>query len=444
VTVPRTVWWKRTATVNTVIAIVLFIVAFATYFSGNETTAFHPDESRWLNRAHYIGDVLDPFGPTWNDQYLSRGQPPIGSYVMGIGLLLQGRDLDTNLAWDFRRSDQFNRANGMFPQQGDWMAGRRTNNVIGALAVVVVFFIATRLTNQIGGVVASLLLIINPLQSWHNRLALADTALTLTLALLMLCSIQLVRRPGWGWAIAAGVLIGIGGANKFTPISLCAPLALLGAIMLVRDWRASRQLDSRLLAGWRGWPPFTHLGWMLLSTPIVAGATFVLVYPYLWPDPIGRTLKLLEFRTAEMTSQNAIDPSRAIANPIEAAQRTWTFLGHRWSGTREFFRLIGLPDVGHALSQLDVWLALVGLVVLAWLAWRKGLQSPHLIVWLLIVTEIATIIVSMKTDFERYYLPIVLGFVVASGVAVGFLSDKIMERMRTRSVRKPVARHEAA
>jgi hypothetical protein len=47
----------------------------------------------------------------------------------------------------------------------------------------------------------------------------------------------------------------------------------------------------------------------------------------------------------------------------------------------------------------------------------------------------------MKTDFERYYLPIVLGFVVASGVAVGFLADAIwnvIDRRRT------LARREAS
>ncbi|MGI8485086.1 MAG: glycosyltransferase family 39 protein [Thermomicrobiales bacterium] len=425
-------WWQRPATIRAIIAVALFVGAFITYYSGDATTNFHPDESRWLNRAHYIEDVLDPFGPTWNDQYLTRGQPPVGSYMMGIGLLLQGRDLDTNLAWDFRRTNQFNIDNGMYPVHGDLLAGRRTNNVIGALAVVMVFLIVTQLSNMVGGIAASLLLMANPLQSWHNRLALADTTLTLTLALIFFCSILLFRRPSWFMAIVIGILIGIGGANKLTPLSLCAPVMVIGVFMLIRSWRAGRKLQRASLAGWRDLPPFDHLGWMLSAIPFVAGATFVLVYPYLWPDPIGRTLKLLDFRTAEMANQGVINPGLKVSGPIQAIDRTWTFLGNRWSGTQEFLRTVGLPGLGHALSQLDVWLAMIGLLILAYLAFRKGIQSPHFIVLILILTETATIIVTMKTDFERYYLPIVLGFVVASGVAIGFVVDKIVTRVQRR------------
>lgn len=427
-------WWTRRSSIKVIVALALFIGALFTYYSGDATTNFHPDESRWLNRAHYIEDVIDPFGSTWNDQYLTRGQPPVGSYVMGIGLLFQGRDLDTNLAWDFRRTNEFNIANGMYPEHDDLMAGRVTNNVLGALAVVVVFLVVTNLTNMVGGVGASLMLIANPLQNWHNRLALADTSLTLTLALILLCSIHLVRRPSWLKAALVGVLIGIGGANKLTPMSLCAPLAALGVSFLIRSWWSGRKVDNASLAGWKGLPPLNHLGWMLLSIPFTTGATFVLIYPYLWPDPIGRTLKLLKFRTGEMANQALLNPGLKVDGPVDAVRRTWSFLGDRWSGTQEFLRTVGLPGLGAALSQLDVWLAMTGLLILAVLAVRKGMQSPHLIVFLVIVTETATIIVTMKTDFERYYLPIVLGLVVASGVAIGFLGDAIwnvIDRRRT-------------
>ncbi|MGB3327747.1 MAG: glycosyltransferase family 39 protein, partial [Thermomicrobiales bacterium] len=237
-------WWQDRRLWHGLIAVVLFATAFGVYLHGDETTAFHPDESRWLNRAHYFADLIDPFGPTWEDQYLTRGQPPVGSYVMGIGLMLQGRGPDTNLAWDFRRGNAFNVSEGMYPSDADMQAGRRTNNVLGALAVVAVFFIVTNLTNAAGGIGAAVLLIANPLQSWHNRLALADTTLTLTLALLLLTLVHLMRRPRWSLAILAGVLVGLGGANKFTPLALAVPLAGLGFLMLVQSWWAGRSLRT--------------------------------------------------------------------------------------------------------------------------------------------------------------------------------------------------------
>ena len=46
-----------------------------------------------------------------------------------------------------------------------------------------------------------------------------------------------------------------------------------------------------------------RLGLMLVAVPAIAVATFVASYPYLWPDPVGRTEKLFEFRVREMRSQ---------------------------------------------------------------------------------------------------------------------------------------------
>lgn len=443
-------WWRRNIVQNSVIALVLLVLAFSWYQSGNESTDFHKDESRWLNRAHFITDLFDPFGPNWEDQYLTRGQPPVGSYVMGLGLWLQGKGLDTNLAWDFRQPDSFNQLNGMCAGDSDgtayeaavaagvdvggsnlcphtdiMLAGRRTNNALGAIAVVVVFFIVSRLSNRVGGVFASLLLIINPLQTWHNRLALADTTLTLTLALLILCAMHLVRRPSWWWAVAVGVLIGLGGANKFTPMALAGPLGLLGAYFLIRGWLDNRKLRAPGVSWWLGFPRPNHLGWMLVSTPFIALATFVAVNPFLWRDPIGNMRTLIRFRTDEMSNQAVISPQFRVDSPWEAVQRTWTRLGGTWSGTQEFFHQINLDDVGSVLAGLDVWLAAIGFVVLLVIAVRKGMQSAPVVVLLLILTEVATIIASMRTDFERYYLPIVLGFVILAGSAVGTFVQQI-------------------
>ncbi|HEU0163599.1 MAG TPA: hypothetical protein VFQ54_01070, partial [Thermomicrobiales bacterium] len=172
-------------------------------------------------------------------------------------------------------------------------------------------------------------------------------------------------------------------------------------------------------SGWRSLPPLTHLSWMLMSTPITALATFVAVYPYLWQDPIGRIRTLINFRESEMANQSVISPQFNVTGTLDAFQRTWNNLHARWSGTRSFLTWIGLPDAGRWFESFDVLLGLVGLAVLLYLGLRKGIQSPQLIVLILIVTEILTVEFSLKTDFERYYLPIVLGFVIAGGSAFG-------------------------
>ncbi|MBA2276982.1 MAG: glycosyltransferase family 39 protein [Chloroflexia bacterium] len=421
------------------LALCLFIAACVSYFSEIDESQFHPDESRWLNRAHYIADVLDPFGPTWNDQYLTRGQPPIGSYVMGLGLLAQGRDLDTNRAFDFRRSFEFNRANGMLPERADLEAGRRTNAFLGALTVLVVYVVGRRLTNPVGGIAGAVLLIAHPLVIWHNSLALADTTLLLTLALLLYAACRLADRPSWGWAVTLGVLVGIGGANKLTPLALLAPLILIGIILLGRDWFA--RLGVRRATGSEvgRLPSPGHPGWMLLATPIIAGITFVAVYPYLWQQPIWRTLRLIEFRRQENDGQAVLFPRFQVDGPLDAMDRTWIKLGSQWSSTEQLLLWAKLDPIAGPLSTLDLWLALLGLVALVAFAIRTGIQSRATLVLALTVTQTATILLSMRADFERYYLPIVLGSTIYAGFIVGFGASRVaglvgrLRRVRARS-----------
>lgn len=413
----------RERLVPALLAVVVFVIAFLHFNSGVTTTAFHPDESRWINRAHYLEDLLDPFGTTWNDQYLTRGQPPMGSYVMGAGLLAQGRDLDTNRAWEYRRSGEWNVQNGMYPTQDDLHTGRRTNAFLGALAVAVTFLAVRLLSNTAGGLVGAAVLTFHPLQAWHNRLALADTTLTLTLAALVLTLILLVRRPGWFKALAVGILIGLGGANKLTPMALAFVIAGAGGVLLLwAIWRnAQLRLDGE--PWYRLIPGIQHLSWMLISAPIVAGATFVAIYPYLWTNPISNTLRVLDFRQNEMDVQARLYPQFAVETTGEAIQKTWTSLADRWSATEWLLRQVGLDRLATALSPLDLVLAMIGVVLVAILAAQMPFRSGHLLVGLILIVQVATIVLAMRTDFERYYLPIVLATAVFAGAGVGIASQ---------------------
>jgi len=413
----------RERLVPALLAVVVFVIAFLHFNSGVTTTAFHPDESRWINRAHYLEDLLDPFGTTWNDQYLTRGQPPMGSYVMGAGLLAQGRDLDTNRAWEYRRSGEWNVQNGMYPTQDDLHTGRRTNVFLGALAVAVTFLAVRLLSNTAGGLVGAAVLTFHPLQAWHNRLALADTTLTLTLAALVLTLILLVRRPGWFKALAVGILIGLGGANKLTPMALAFVIAGAGGVLLLwAIWRnAQLRLDGE--PWYRLIPGIQHLSWMLISAPIVAGATFVAIYPYLWTNPISNTLRVLDFRQNEMDVQARLYPQFAVETTGEAIQKTWTSLADRWSATEWLLRQVGLDRLATALSPLDLVLAMIGVVLVAILAAQMPFRSGHLLVGLILIVQVATIVLAMRTDFERYYLPIVLATAVFAGAGVGIASQ---------------------
>lgn len=418
----------RAKRVDLIAVVLIFLVGFGWYLSGIDSQDYHLDESRWINRAHFIEDILDPFGPTWNHQYLSRGQPPIGSYSIGMGLLVQGRDTETNPAYDFRRPWEWNEEYGTLPSNNDLMAARRWNAFLGALSGSVLYLVVRQLTNAAGGITAAVFYLANPLEIWYNRIALADSTLTLTLALLFLATIHFMRKPRWWLAIAIGILIGLGGGNKFTPLALAVPMAGVGGLLWLRAWWFRRQHPQlRSTSFWR-LPAFSDMSWMLMSTPFVALATFIVTFPYLWPDPIRRTMYMLNFRQREMDNQYRLNPHFQTNSPWESVRMTYDTLGNTWSSTLQMFRWLQLDRVGDILSSTDLLLAMAGVALLTIVGIRKGLRSAELMVAGLIIFQMATILLSMRVAFERYYLPIMFGEFVAIGCTVGYLTSRFFHR----------------
>ena len=193
--------------------LLLFTILMAVSLSQNlahvAITPFHPDETRWLNRGRYIQEVLTPRSVTWSDHFLTRGQPPGGSYLMGLGLLAQGRPLEPNQIWHFAFDDLWNVHHGNMPTQVDLSAGRRTNAIVGAFAVGIVYLLGRWLTTRLGGVVGAVMLAFHPLMIQLSSQALADTFLVLVLALTALAACWLAYRPTWPRALLLGALLGL-------------------------------------------------------------------------------------------------------------------------------------------------------------------------------------------------------------------------------------------
>jgi len=98
----------------------------------------------------------------------------MASYFMGAGLLLQGRDLTTNGVWNFSYDREWNIENGNMAARADLAVGRRTNAVLRALTVLLVYVIGKGISNRAGGVIGGLHLIIHPLMSLVSARAMSD------------------------------------------------------------------------------------------------------------------------------------------------------------------------------------------------------------------------------------------------------------------------------
>ncbi len=402
----------------------LFVLALIQCLGRETTTPFHPDEARWLSRAHFISELKDPFGPTWSDYYVTRGQPPLGSYLMGIGLLVQGRDTVTNAVWDFGYDEEWNSFNKAMPVAEDLLAGRRTNAVVAALVVVAVYLIGIRIGSPVGAALGALFLAFHPLHIHLGSQALSDQLLCLLLALAFLSAFWLGKRPALGRAILLGVLLGLGGATKLSPFLLSVPLAGLGAVCLFGQFRSH---------GYRMWGHRTaRLGSLLLIQPLIAFASFVAVSPFLWPDPFGRTYALFEFRRIEMVGQGTNWPSVAVASPMAAMSRIGLRLNENSSTTSRMQEALGdLFGIGFEPTGFDLLLVCAGGLLLALIVIREGIFSPHGLLSVLLGGELTLIVLGMGSDFYRYYLPIVF----ISAVLVSVFADAVWKLAAQRIAR---------
>ena len=399
----------------TLISVILFVLALWVGLDNVATTLYHRDESRWVGRAYFINELLHPGSATWSDSDLTRNQPPLGSYLMGLGLTLQGHDTTTTanrLLYDFNRSERWNQLRGRVPSLEDRQAGRRTDSVVGALVVVLVFLIAARLTNVIGGIAAGLILIPNGLHIYLASLADSDMVLTFCIAAAVLTAITIADRPTWWRVVLLGILLGLGGSAKLSPLLVAGVVGAYGVLLLLagQAWRR-RDDEQRISIG---------VGLMFLTVPFISFATFVLSYPYLWPDPLRRTINVFTFRDSEMTSQGDLWANLQVHGVFDVIKRIRFHLGEQysvsaWASAQASDRF----GFSWNLPWLDLALGVTGLGLLFLFACAFGMRSKYALACLIMFSQVGIIVAGMEADFDRYYEPILITFCIGTGFLIG-------------------------
>jgi hypothetical protein len=415
---------------DALLAGLVFLIALWVNLSAVPMTEFHRDEARWVHRARFLEELRNPTGEFWRESELMIGQPPLGSYLMGLGLTVQGRDLDTNGFYNFHFGPDWNWRHGNMPDEADLAAARRTNSVVGALIAVSVYLIGRGLSNAVAGVAAAALLIPHPLSIYLSSLAGSDALVTLLVALAALVAMALANRPTWPRAILLGVLLGLGGSAKLSPLALAIVLAAAGIVLVTHGWRGSG----------RGARHDGRLGWRLLVQPPLAVASFVASFPYLWPDPVGRTRALFEFRAIEMYNQGVIWSELNVDGPIDALGRIGNWLGDIDSVTGQLFELIARPfGISWKPMEFDLVLAIIGALILLVLAIQRGLGSRWAMAAVVLGGQVALIVVGMRADFSRYLLPVLIATAVCGGLVAGAIWDVAWDRIARRRVSQRAA-----
>lgn len=393
---------------TSVVGMLLFVFAMWQYTAAIDDREFHRDEARWIHRAEYLRELRHPFSSYWDESTWRdggsldernrlRAQPPMGSYLMGIGFLLQGKPLPEIGYWNMDRDPEWNAANGNLPSDDMLKTARRTTATLGALTVVAMFLVASRLTSLTGAMITGVYLAVHPLARYLATFAGSDAALVFFIACSTLAAARLAEKPGWSRAVVLGILLGLGGSTKLTPLGMAAALAAWGVILITLA-RGQRRTSR-------------HLGWMLASTPIIAFATFVASYPYLWSAPTRNSLRILRYRTFGMELQGSLWEHVAVNSPGEAIQRIWDrFTSADWSVIGRYL---------HESTRIEMVLALGGIALICWIAFRRGFSSNAMMILISIGSIVAITILGMGVDWARYHYPILLATSLSIGVLIG-------------------------
>lgn len=389
-------------------------MAFLLTNAAGQGSHFNPDESRWISRAHYLAALTDPAGPTWDDQYMTRGQPPLGSYAMGLGLLLQGRDLNTNPPWDFSLPWEVNVSAGNKPVPDDLSAGRRTSAVLVALTALALIPVANTFVPLPWAIVSGALYAVHPFPVYIGSLAMSDALFGLMIALAAWSAAAFARGPGWWRAMVLGAVLGLGGATKLSPLAVAAGLAavLVGAafVSTFRNRQTPSQNSCQAAFG--------------LAIAVSAIVTFVAVYPYLWPDPVFRTQQLFAFRAEEMETQASDWPVMAVPTRLDALRRVHVNFSDRYNLSETVTKWAGIGSAPAWLRQIEVIAAALGVAIMIVKSTRAGPYSPRALVLAVLGGLTAVTILAMRSEFDRYHLPMALLGAVGAAVALDWLTEK--------------------
>ena len=394
----------------------VLIAIGATLWRRIETAPFHIDEVAWTGYGYYYGllfEKRDIHSPDWRI-IAARRDFPVGKYVYGFGLKLQHYpivDLKVHNAFSLLWRDPYKLYSVIPP--GIITAGRKVAWFFSTFAVWLIYILTRRTAGIIPGMIASVLLVVNPLSVIFVQ-ALTDTMLLSGLvggALIVSAwrsgPEKLSHRRIWITAISAGLLTGIAAGIK-------ANGAILGFYLaFAATWVCIRKKT----------PPVSRMS--MVASTIVAGtaaiAIFVAVNPALYYDPWKEILFYLRFKAQDVAFQQ-------------------TYIGPAIRGASE--------KISTVISRVLLWgpyvpFPFVGLfaAVGIWRLIRNFLKKPRggeilLAIWCAVMVGSVTLWIPL--DWDRYYLPAVAAVATLSATGIVAILEAMFSQVRKRFFPRPV------
>ena len=380
------------------LAAAIMALVVAVFWPATTRGRWHGDEPHKISETYFLRLILrrDFRNPAWTADIVSRSNPQIGKIIFGLAILAGGDSLPDDLSIqnelftsNFQTSEATRLAN-----LGRLRSTRRVSVMATAIAAAALFLLVSRLSGQIGGVIASLLFCRHFVVSAQATTAVFDAMMTCT-TILTICAAVATLRASGRRRIALAVLTGILAAMTFQ-MRLSGLVAFGAAGVILIAGVSSRAVLRR-----------AAIDIAIVTATLIA--TSVASNPYYWPNPPGRFVTQLHDLGVLLTG-----------HPAEI---------HSWNERAHFEeRTLAAGVAGKAL--LGGAVAMLVLVVARWKRVDRAERAVVVACWSLAMV----VIVWLPVQWARYLEPVFAAFAICSGLAI----NELVRHMRDSVLRSPV------
>ena len=398
--------------------------------SGVALVPFHGDEATqiYMSRDYnyqfiehdlskiYYSDT--PASPTEQQLRLLNGT--VNKYLIGLAWHLRGfTSVDINEQWDWGADWNYNQQYGHAPSEALLQVARLPSAILLAVSAIIIFVIGWQMGGLPVAYIASLYFALNPALLLNGRRAMMEGSFICFSLLTVLAGIWLLQRPSWRSTLMLGVAAGLALASKHTAIFTVA--AVYGACGIY--------IFTRTIRTWRVVPVHIYLRfWIAL---LICSATFVLLNPAWWGNPVGRVGTVLELRQDLLAGQTA-----TFGGYANFGDQIAGFFRQAFITLPQHFEIKGWETaIGDQIAQYEasVWRGvsiggsilgatllciMIGAGVWSLVRGRKTrLVARWLVgIWALVMT--VTTLFLTPIEWQRYYLPVypAIGLIGARGV----------------------------
>ncbi len=410
------------------------LIAFA---SGLREEPHFVDESAIIAKSYFV-DLVLPGGrdhPAWLS-YGAYDHPPLGQYLTGLALRMTGEPFPNPRV--FRDWQRNTATRG--ESNSALVAARWPSAILGAVGCVAIAAIGTLIGGPRVGVLAAVLLAINPLYALHARRAMADVPCQAFLLLTLALGLRNWKNILSDQGSTSSALVLAGASGVCGGLTALAKLNGLMAMVAVGGWLGLAVVLPGIARDRK-----LRLAGLTVVSALVAMGTFLVLNPTLTAKPgrgeasqsgiIERVRLMLRHRVEVSQGAKTQFPDDALRRPIEKVEvaavqgfgRFGPFGPRHSDSTRRF-------DWKQDRGAL-IWLPWVA-VGLAWAVWRGRVQKKDgdpptaWAVALSALLTLAAVTAFLPLAWDRYLLDLQpMSALLAAGVAAAGL-----ERLRGRPV----------